>query len=537
MFYSVVLLDGKELHCLTLEEVQDLFFKRQINQTSLVCDAENPQWQMLKRAFDLSQWISNNAPPLVSQNASQPQINPFQQTNQVVQPPINPFEQANPANQPITFNQFPPNHSNNNFGQNGYSQNNQTETYYQAETSQTDYNFQNNQPNIAPSKYGNAGNSYSYAPNFSQNSSNSSETRRGLRPAAVFLLVNAAFYVAYLVIGKSFGSAETGSSSEAYNAGRTTGAFLPLIIDLVLAFKLWKLDDAESARKWVLVRSYFGFIVFGLIIPAISFSSGEMFVGVFSFIATFFYFISLALVLHGKENPSPSRVVIGMGTFAIYFLVMFGTISLSLVGSLAPSLAKFNIENQQFEKYKIEGKEFEDKTTGAKVVLPEGWSMISLNNPIVNTPEARMIAVDNAGNRLTMLEVVPVPAQLDMKRQSSAQILDLIADGVVKAMNENVRKQGGLAGGGDFKEITRLSIFIGKHPAKLLVIDKTEQGEKLKGHLIITYDELTFYALHSWCPASEYNDAQNDFTFFEKNFSVPEKINSTYTQTAETLKK
>ncbi len=543
MFYSVVLLDGKELHCLSLGEVQDLFFKRQINQNSLVCTAEDGQWQMLKRAFDLSEWISSGVQSTSAvQDNFQPPVNPFEQSNPVNQ--TDHFQSPpNPANQPVTFNQFPPNPPNNSFGQNssnGYSQNNQTETYYQAETNQTNYNFQNNQANFAPSKYSNPANSPNYTPNpnnYAQNFTNSSDQRNGAKPAAVFILINAFFYVIFNIVASTF-AASSSETDQSMKAGEAVGrSIIPLIIDLILAAKLWKMDNVESARKWVLARAYFGLIIFGIIIPFLGLKTGDLFIAAFSFVATFFYFISLALVLHGKENPSQSRVVVGMGTFAIYFLVMFGAISLTVIGNVAPNIAKLDIKNTQLDKYKIEGKEFQDKTTGAKVVLPEGWSMIKLDNPLIHTPEARMIAIDNAGNRLTMLEVVPVPGNLDMKRQNSAFILDQLADGVVKALREEIQKSGGFGKQNSINEVTRLSIFIGKQPAKLLVLDKTDGGEKVKGHLIITYDELTFYVLHSWCPAAEYDQAQNDFTFFEKNFTVPEKINSTFTQTAENDKK
>ena len=538
MIYSVVLLDGKELQNLSLEQVKDLFFKRQINQNSLVSSTENPSWQMLKRAFDLTQWIPGAvaAQPPPVQNNFQPPVNPFQQPNAITQP--NNFQTAN---QPAAFNQFPPNQNNNAYTpntSNGYSQNNQTETYYQAETNQTNYNFQNNQAAYAPSKYSNPANSYHTPSNNYQyvtNPAENSGTRNGSRQAAVFLVINAIFYAVFLIIESTM-TAPGDQEQEQFNMG-IGKSVIPFVIDLVLAVNLWKQNNIDSARKWVLVRTYLGFIVFGLIVPFISIKTGDIFVGVFSFVSLFFYFLSLALVLHGKENPSQSRVMLGMGTFAIYFLVMFGTIALGVVGNIAPNIAQFNIENKEFEKYKVEGKEFQDKVTGAKVVLPDGWTMISLDNPIIHTPEARMIAIDNAGNRLTMLEVVPVPGNLDMRRQNASFILDELANGVVRSMKESGSARGGFGGRNSFNEITRMSIFIGTHPAKLLVFDKTTDGVKAKGHLIITYDELTFYVLHSWCPAEEYDKAQNDFTFFEKNFTVPEKINSTFTQTAETDKK
>jgi hypothetical protein len=527
----VVLLDGNELHCLTLEEVQNLFFNRQINQDSLVCSAEDGKWQMLKRAFDLAPWM----PAGVSATPhGQPETlanNPFATDRPAAEPAVS------TAPPPITFNQFPPDppsQSENPFTQSaaqGYSQNNQTETYYQAETNQTNYNFQNNQANFAPSKYSNPANSYQYAPDFQP----FTETRRGARPAAVFIIVNAFFFVISNIIASAFFPASGADEAEKFGFG-VGRSIIPLIIDLILAIKLWKLDNVESARKWVLVRAYLGFIVFGIIVPVATVKSGAAFLGVFSFASAVLYFLSLALVLHGKNNPSPSRIMVGIATFAIYFIVMFGTTSLGVLGSLAPEIAKFDIKNSQIEKYRVEGKEFEDKTTGAKVVLPDGWTMIRLDNPLIQSPDARMIALDRAGNRLTMLEVVPVPGNLDMKRQNSSLILDQLADGVIAGLKEEVQNSGGF-GAKTANEITRMSIYIGKHPAKLVVFERTAGGEKSKGHLIITYDELTFYVLHSWCPAEEYQQAQDEFTFFEKNFSVPEKINSAFTQTAESDKK
>ena len=527
------MLDGKELHCLSLEEVQELFFKRQLNQDSLVCNAEDGQWQMLKRTFDLSQWIASGASQTAEQNNYQPPVNPFDQMNQVNQ--ANNFEPLpNPTHQPVTFNQFPQNPPTDNFGQNsanGYSQNNQTETYYQAETNQTNYNFQNNQANYAPSKYNNPAGSYNYAPSFS----GSSGTRNGLRFAAIIFFSTVLLYVLMMIFGSTF-SEPVANQSAAYNTGRKFGSFLPLLINLLCAVKLWKSDAESDARRSGLFVAYFGFIVVGLFVPGMMISTNNALAGGIIFIWCFFYFISLAVILHGKENPSPSRLIAGTATFAIYVLITFGTLGLAVVGKYATEIGKLKIDNSQYEKYKIEGKEYEDKVTGAKVVLPEGWSMLKTDNPVVRTPTARMIAVDKGGNRLTMLEVVPVPGNLDMKRQNPSFILDKLADNVVGALNQEVMKRGG-AGKDDFREVTRLSIYIGKHPAKLLVFDKVEQGEKMKGHLIITYDELTFYVLHSWCPASEYDQAQNDFTFFEKNFTVPEKINSSFTQSADNDKK
>jgi hypothetical protein len=537
MFYSVVMLDGKELHCLTFEEVQELFFNRRLNQESLICSAEDGQWKMLRRTFDLSQWLSNAVPPTpTAPNNFQAVNNPFQQSNQpnAFEPPENQFEQSPAQNQFVTFNQFPPNPPNNPYAQNtsnGYSQNNQTETYYQAETSQTNYNFQKTDTSFAPSRYNNPPNSYNYAPNFTNNA----ERRGGLRAAGIFLTINVFIYIEYAIYGEFF--KESGAENGASKIGEVLGTLsIPLLIDTIFIIKLLKLNNPDSARIWGLVRTYWSVIFFGILVPLGALQMNNLIISLFSIVSAFFFCISLMIVLHGKENPPQSRVMIGVGTFAIYFLIMFGTLALSAVGKFAPNVAKLDVQNTEFDKYKVEGKQFEDKTTGAKVVLPEGWTMLTLDNPHIHTPEARMIAVDKPGNRVTLLEVVPVPGNLDMKRQNSTFILDRLADGVVETLRQEVLKQGGFGNRNAFNEITRLNIYVGTHPAKLLVFDKTVDGFRAKGHLIITYDELTFYVLHSWCPAEEYEQAQNEFTFFEKNFSVPDKINSAFTQSAETQK-
>lgn len=501
MTYTVVTLDGKEKQNLSLEEVKDLFFRRQINQSSLISSPENSQWQMLKRAFDVSHWIPNTAPIAPKDD--------FAQTSQ------NQFDQPVTFNQPADFGSNP---------SNGYTQNNQSQTFYQAETLPGANKLQNIQSNYAPSHF-------QYTAAIPQSASDS---RIGLRPAAIFLIVNALLYGITSIVEKVFLS-ETGNS--AYEAGQGTGrVIIPLIIDLWLASRLWKNEKLESTRKWVLFRAYFGFIIFGIGFPFLMFGKGEIFGAIVMFLVGVFYLISIGLVLHGKNSPSTTRVMSGIGTFAVFCLLVFGTIGLAVLGNIAPNLSKMNLNNPQIDKYKIEGSEFQDKTTGAKVQLPENWVMLKTNNPIASSPEARMVAVSQDGQRLAMLEVVPVPAQLDMKKVSSSMILDELCNGVSKSMEE-AAKQEGYFGKNSFKEITRMIISVGKHPAKLLVVERNQNGMRAKGHIIITYDELTFYVLHTWCPTNEYDDAQNDFSFIEKNFSVPEKINSVFNQSADNERK
>ena len=500
-FYSIVTLDGKELPDLTTDQIKNLFLTRRINQNSLVFSTETQNWLMLKRVFDITQWVSDGAV-----SATQP---PESFQNQHA--PTNPTESANSFYQTPNAQSFQPNNYSSSSAAD-YSQNNQNQYYNQANAQSNKFDFSNN---FQPA---------------------TSDERAGARQAAVFLGINALFFVASMIVGSMFDSAAGAEGSEkvGYGVGRS---IIPLIIDLLLASRLWNGQNIDSTRKWVLVRAYFGFAVFGLIVPVVDFNKGDYVIAVLSFISAFFYFVSLVSVLHGKENPTPSRVMIGVGTFAVYFLLVIGMFSFTLIAAVSPGLGGFDSSLSKLDKYKIEGKEFQDKTTGAKISLPEGWSMIELNNPLINTPEARMIAVDKTSQSLTMFEVVPVPGNLDIKKINSVQLLDYLTDHAAKSITEQAKKESSRFSESNFREITRLSVYIGKHPAKLLVFEKTVNRQKVKGHLIITFDELSLYVLHSWCPAADYEQTQKDFTFFEKSFHVPDQINSPFSQSAEIEKK
>jgi hypothetical protein len=493
MLYTIVLLNGKEASGLTPDGIKELFLRRQVNQNSLLFSDGDPSWRMLKREFDPRQWIGS-----AIQNAACPA----------------PAEPVQPQDLPPTDAKLPDNGISDG---RGHTQNNQSQTYYQAETLPSEAKLQNIKSNYAPT-------AVRAEPDYS---SSVVGERTGLRPAAVFLIGGVLLYLPLVFIA---GFVPGADSAEA--VGQTLGRVaLPILIDLFLAWRLWRGREADSARKWVLVRSYVGFAA-GLIMPFTVSTGLAAFIGVLFGLLGFFYLLAVALVLHGRNSPSPGRVYAAVGSFSMFAIATIAVIGIAAIGAALPSLAKMNLNAPEIEKYKIDGNEFRDKTTGATVSIPEGWVMLSTSNPIVNTPTARMIAVDREGERISMLEVVPVPAELDIKRQAPAVILDRLSDNVIAGMAEEARN-GSVFGKNIVREMSRIATYVGKHPAKLVIVEKTEFGRRVKGHIVITYDELTFYVLHSWCPAEDYTRSQGDFEHFERSFTVPESINSVFTQTAE----
>ena len=224
--FSAVTLDGKELNDLSTEQIKDLYFSRQINQDSLVRSPETQKWQMLKRTFDVSQWVSGEfSPPISDASNRQNQFAPPNSPSFTeITPPISPRDSLPPNNfQHNAANHHPPQ--------------NQNEFHHQPRFSVDKYDFANN----------------FQATNFGE--------RTGARQAAVFLGINAVFLVISIIVESLTGFTDDDAAGR---FGRTP--IIALIIDLVLAARLWKNHNIESTRRCVLARSYFGLAVFGLIV-------------------------------------------------------------------------------------------------------------------------------------------------------------------------------------------------------------------------------------------------------------------------------
>lgn len=499
MKFNAVLVNGQHLKNLSETDICELFVRGGLDSDSMICPQQpGADWRPLKNHFDLNAWVTRNG-------SVSPGLAGSALKSRSPHPTPDSHTQANESN----------------------SQNNQSETYYQAGTTANGYDFGRQREDIAPSRYnvrvpGNRPRPRRDAPIAA------TSVRTVAIQAAILIIMNALIFMAFRLVYSFSGSAAVGFGT----GGSILQTFVPLAIDIALAVALVSSQKFESIRIAVLVRTYLGFFIFGIAIPASMIVTRNYPGAAFLAVATTVYTISLALTLHGRSETSTTRLLISGGTFAVYFLLMLGATGFVLVNAIAPENFDSANGNRQFEKYRLEGRDFRDKTTGATISIPSGWWLIALDNPIVRTPEARMIAVDEAGQSLSMLEVVPVPGHLDMKRQDHDFILTQLADRVV----ESLRKQKSsprFSEKDEFSELGRESLTIGRHPGRIVFFEKTVEGQKMRGQVIITYDELTFYVLHSWCPAAAFVEKKNDFDSITNSFKVPDQINSTFSQTAE----
>ncbi len=494
IIYNAVAANGKELLGITLEDIKNLYAQRLLNGDSLIFSSATNEWKMLKRMDFFNE---------ISTTANRPN---YQQPTPFSQPPFQTYGIGNE-----TKIDYTPIES----------------TGYQNYNTQQGYANQSNYQ--TPANY--APKNYSANQSFRPKNPNVSENRPGLRNASIFIVVNALFYLTFSIIG-AFTPTESADTA-AFNAGKGFGGVIfPLVIDLLLADRLWKAKDVESSRKWCLGRTYFGGFIWAVVLPIGFFINGQIFEAIVVFFISIFYVLSIILTLQGKESPSQTRLIFGNFSFGIHVLMAVGLLTLGTLGLIMQNLPK--TKASEVEKYVIPGKEFVDPIHGAKVNLPESWKLLTASNPLFKVRDAKMIAINSDEKSAVVLEIVSVPANLDTKRQSPNQLLNFLCDYLTKQLKQDTQNESN--GNNVVVELSRTDIFVGTHPGKKIIYDDFVKGKSVKRVIIITYDELNMYSLSGWCQTEIFEKSKADFEAIEKSFTIPDKIFSDYPQTATTKK-
>jgi hypothetical protein len=489
--YIVVGLDGKEHNNVQFETIKEWYLNRKLNGMSLVFSPQIGQWKMLKRVFDLNDFepdTNYRTPPQVS-NSPQTQV-----TQNYSQTPYN------QNNQPL---------------QNGTMYNPSAPTQFQPPVYR-----QPNQGYAPPNNYARPS---TYAANAVNNFVEL--PRQGFKLAAIILSTNSVLWgISLFVILFFRASVSDSSADKAFQqmGGDVAKGFIKLAIDLYIAKGLWNaVDEANKTRIWAIIRTYVGSIL-GLAVVGLFLAAKEPVGAVVTFGAIFFYALGLLVVLHGKESPSSGRVKLGWFSFILFVVFSFGSMSYS--SALVSSSAGLNSNSEEGKKmlsdvtkYEIAGKEFVDPATQAKVVLPNGWRMLSVQNPFMTTQYARMVATDALANKGAMLEIVNFPEAIDK---------NAFLDKMVGITEDLLRKNSVT-----YRTVSASSIPFGNSIAKKIVferIKKADSTDKIKnsqevfrGHIIIAADAHNAYILQMWSPKDEYDAAIPEFGMLERSFVVP----------------
>ena len=302
----------------------------------------------------------------------------------------------------------------------------------------------------------------------------------GLRAGGVLMFVNAAITVVSLVL-------------LALKPDTRVSSFwgFAVLLDMFMGYKLLTSDNTGLWKTLTLVRVGIGAALIGLVLMLIGPDPLMKLLGVMdlAFAASFF------LVLIGQA--SRTRVTIGVATFAISTCAVIG-----LVAVLTPSgEAKAKLE---IMKYRIPGRSIVDAASGSRMHLPQGWVLLSPDNPIVSRPYASMIAVHPDTHSFATLSV-----QQDHRDPS----LDTALSTMVNDQRTRVSS---------LVEGERVNSPFGRLDGRKVAMTWKENGRDFKGWITVAGNGSYLIFLNEWCPAESYASSEEQFAALERGASAGE---------------
>lgn len=316
----------------------------------------------------------------------------------------------------------------------------------------------------------------------------------GMFAAGILLIINGVMGV--LVIGLIMTGQLAGLS-------HPRGYIVP-IIDFIVAAGL--IRGKEKYRKWGLVRAVFGgvFFVLGAFLsslpgtessPGISEISLASVPGWAELLFQLVFCAGIAALLWG-DWPSKRRVAIGV---AAVLVAWSGIITTNVVTAFVTGFK----ENREFAKYAVASTSFEDDSLGVSVTLPDGWVLLTKDNPIVAVPQADMIAVHTRVGCFAALLIEP-------------DIFGAISpDGYLSLVFENRQKaQPGV------KDLGRADVAFGGYHGRRLDTSWTHNGQQFRGFSVASKAGTSYYMLTGWCADRAYSKAFPQFESLVKAFQV-----------------
>lgn len=244
-----------------------------------------------------------------------------------------------------------------------------------------------------------------------------------------------------------------------------------------------------------------------------------------------------------KKSSPVLKIILG-----VVSVLVVGFFGLAGIGAFVAKNIKQSVQAKgnekalaELKKYEIPGSEFVDQKSGAKVLLPKDWRMISLDNPIIyivrskednedlkkfNLSENAMLATDKSANKTLLLEVINFPNGIDRSK---------FFDQSAKLVETEIMNQSKL---GTYKQIASFSTVLGNGMAKKIIFEKVsnlsnpnakdfgefDSNKVLKGQMIVMANENNAFVFQMWTDKDVYDAAVNDFTFIEEHFSMPKDI-------------
>jgi len=264
-----------------------------------------------------------------------------------------------------------------------------------------------------------------------------------------------------------------------------------VLVDVLMGYKLLTSDNTGLWKTLTLVRVCIVAVLLGLIFLLLGPDILMKLLGLMNlaFAASFF------LVLIGQA--SRARVTAGVITFGISTCAV-----VFLLAVLSPSSEA--MAKAESLKYRVPGRSFFDPLSGSRVHLPEGWILLSANNPVVPRPYANMIAVHPNTNSYATVVI-----QQDHRDPS----LDTALSTMVADQRQRTSS---------LVEVERAGASFGRLDGRKVTMTWKENGKDFKGSITVALNGSYMIFLHEWCPADTYAKSEGEFQALERGTSAGE---------------
>ena len=282
------------------------------------------------------------------------------------------------------------------------------------------------------------------------------EDKKRRRWATWLLFANSAFWLGSLILANTEGFLYP-------NDIMATGS---QVWNVIVAFGL--IRGGDGWRAFACFRAGFGLLL--------GFYSAFVMEGAYSPYYGWFnavWCIGFLVLLWGKKASSRRRIV---GTT----LVAGGQVVLLAV-SLFAIVPEYRLRST-IQSYSLPTKTVSDQDLGYAITIPSGWTVLKKDNPILNLPDAKMIAV-NVRNGM----FVAFLAELSTAGLRSP---DNYLDQVEKRIKDQPSTR--------FRELRRTDILMDGSAWRKAEVEWQESGEELSGVFLAVRRGWLFYSLRGW---------------------------------------
>jgi hypothetical protein len=205
----------------------------------------------------------------------------------------------------------------------------------------------------------------------------------------------------------------------------------------------------------------------------------------------------MAALLYG-DWPSKRRVAVGV---AAVLVAWSGIITSQAVTGFMAGLK----QRREFQQMTTAGpgSVFEDTKLGLNLRLPDGWSILSKENALVEIPEATFVAVHEESGCIAALLVEPriiEPGSLD-------EYLNLVLTNRQTAIPS-------------MTETGRSDLDFGGNAGRRLETFWNDGDKKFRGFTTCCQAGWSYYLLAGWCVNDAYSNAFADFQSLERAFQI-----------------